>query len=81
LVGKTFDQVKNPSKCLLVVDNTLCAYSQNLNPFEISYWHDQKRLGCGGAAFVDARAAYVRVTRDQPDWKRGANWTFVFNDP
>jgi len=81
LVAKTFDQVKNPAKCLLVVDNTLYAFTQGLDPFEISYWHDQHRLGYGGAAFVDAHVAYLHVTRDKPDWKRGVNWTFVYSDP
>ena len=81
LVGKKMDDVKSPSKCFLVEDNTFAAFFGNLNPFEVSYWHDKKRLGYGGATFVDAHAAYTHVTRDKPDYQRGATWTFVYNDP
>jgi hypothetical protein len=81
LVGKRTEQVKNPAKTFLVEDNTFAAYFGNSNPFEISYWHDKKRLGYGGAAFVDGHAAYLHVTRDKPDFQRGDGWTFVYNDP
>jgi len=81
VVGKQTDQVKNPAKMLLVYDNTLCAYFGGINPFEVSYWHDKKRLGYGGAAFVDGHAAYLHVTRDKPDFQHGDNWTFVYNAP
>ena len=80
LVGKTVDQVKNPAKILLVEDNTAAAYFGNSNPFEISYWHDKKRLGYCGAAFVDGHVAYLGVTRDKPDYQRGFGWSFVYND-
>ena len=81
LVGKRTEQVKNPTKTFLVEDNTFAAYFGNSNPFEISYWHDKKRLGYGGAAFVDGHAAHLHVTRDKPDFQRGDNWTFVYSDP
>ncbi len=45
LVGKQVDQVKSPAKMFLVEDNTVAAYFGNNNPFEVSYWHDKKRLG------------------------------------
>ena len=81
LVGKRTDEVRNPAKMFLAYDNTACAYFGGLNPFEISYWHDKKRLGYGGAAFVDGHAAYVHVTRDKPDYQHGDGWTFVYSDP
>jgi len=81
LVGKRFDQVRNPAKTFLVEDNTFAAFFGNLNPFEFSYWHDKKRLGYGGAAFVDGHVAYVGVTRDKPDFQRGNGWTFIYDDP
>ena len=81
LVGKRVEQVKNPAKVFLVEDNTFAAYFGNLNPFEVSYWRDKKRLGYGGAAFVDGHVAYTHVTRDKPNFQRGATWTFVFSDP
>jgi prepilin-type N-terminal cleavage/methylation domain-containing protein len=81
LSGKKFDDVKNPSKCFLVEDNTAAAFFGNSNPFEVSYWHDKKRLGYAGAAFTDAHAAYSHVTRDKPDFQRGDTWTFIYNDP
>jgi prepilin-type N-terminal cleavage/methylation domain-containing protein len=81
LVGKTVEQVKNPSRTLLVEDNTFAAYFGRSNPFEVSYWHDKTRLGYGGAAFVDGHAAYTHVTRDKPDFQRGDGWTFIYNDP
>jgi prepilin-type N-terminal cleavage/methylation domain-containing protein len=81
LVGKQVDQVKSPVKVFLVEDNTFAAYFWNDNPFEVSYWHDKKRLGYGCAAFVDGHVAYTHVTRDKPDFQRGADWTFIYNDP
>jgi len=81
LVGKRFDQVRKPSRTFLVEDNTFAAFFGNLNPFEISYWHDKKRLGYGGAAFVDGHVAYLHVARNKPDFQRGDGWTFVYNDP
>ena len=62
-------------------DNTFCVYFANDNPFEVSYWHDKKRLGGCGAAFVDGHVAYLHVTRDKPNFQRGDSWTFVYNDP
>lgn len=81
LVGKQFDQVKNPAKTFLVEDDCFAAYFGNCNPFEKAFWHDKKRLGFGGAAFVDGHAAYLQVTRDKPDFQRGNGWSFVYNDP
>jgi hypothetical protein len=81
LVGKRTDEVKNPAKTFLVEDNVAAVWFGNSNPFEISYWHDKKRLGYAGAAFVDGHAAYVHLTRDKPDFQRGDGWTFVYNDP
>ena len=80
LAGRRFDEVRSPVKTFLVEDNTFAAYFGNLNPFEISYWHDKKRLGYGGAAFVDGHVAYLHVTRNQPDFQRGNGWTFVYSD-
>jgi prepilin-type N-terminal cleavage/methylation domain-containing protein/prepilin-type processing-associated H-X9-DG protein len=81
LVGKKVDQVRNPSKTFLVEDNTAAAYFGDCNPFEVSYWHDRKRLGFCGAAFVDGHVAYIGVTRNKPDYQRGMGWTFVYTDP
>jgi prepilin-type processing-associated H-X9-DG protein len=73
--------VKNPVKTFLVYDNTFCAYFAGDNPFEISYWHDKKRLGYGGVAFVDGHVTYSYVTRNQPDYQHGVNWTFIYSAP
>jgi len=81
LVGKRTDQVKSPAKTFLVEDNTFAVWFGRCNPFEVSYWHDKKRLGYGGAAFVDGHVAYLGVTRDKPDFQRGFGWTFVYSDP
>lgn len=81
LVGKRFEQVRNPAKTFLVEDDSFAAWFGNCNPFEKAYWHDKKRLGYGGAAFVDGHVAYMFVTRDKPDFQRGIGWTFVYNDP
>jgi prepilin-type N-terminal cleavage/methylation domain-containing protein/prepilin-type processing-associated H-X9-DG protein len=81
LVGKKVDQVRNSAKVFLVEDNTAAAYFGNCNPFEVSYWHDKKRLGYCGAAFVDGHVGYLGVTRNKPDYQRGLGWSFVYNDP
>jgi prepilin-type processing-associated H-X9-DG protein len=81
LVGKRTDEIKNTGKTLLVEDNTAAAWFGNCNPFEVSYWHDKKRLGYAGAAFVDGHVGYIHVTKNKPDFQRGDGWTFVYNDP
>ncbi len=81
LVGKKLEDVKSPTKMFLVEDNSFAAYFGNCNPFEKTFWHDKKRLGYGGAAFVDGHAAYAHVTRDKPNFQRGDGWTFVYSDP
>jgi prepilin-type N-terminal cleavage/methylation domain-containing protein/prepilin-type processing-associated H-X9-DG protein len=80
LVGKRTEHVKNPARCFLVEDNTAAVWFGNDNPFEVSYWHDKKRLGYAGAAFVDGHVAYVGVTRNKPDFQRGNGWSFVYSD-
>ena len=80
LIDKTSDEVKSPIKMFLVEDNTAAAWFDNDNPFEVSYWHDKKRLGYCVAAFVDGHVGYLGVTRDKPDYQRGRNWTFVYSD-
>jgi prepilin-type N-terminal cleavage/methylation domain-containing protein len=80
LVGKKVDQVKNPAKVFLVEDNTAAAWFGRCNPFEVSYWHDKKRLGYTSAAFVDGHVTYLVVTKDKPDFQRGFGWSFVYND-
>jgi prepilin-type N-terminal cleavage/methylation domain-containing protein len=82
LVGKKVNDVKNPCKTILVEDNTLCAYFAGFNPFEVSYWHDKHRLGCGGAAFVDSHVTYIQVGLiGGTNWQTGDNWTFIYNQP
>jgi len=81
LVGKRIEQVRNPAKTFVVEDNSFAAFFGNCNPFEKTFWHDKRKLGMGGAAFVDGHVAYTGVTRDKPDFQRGTTWTFVYNDP
>lgn len=44
------------------------------------YWHDKNRLGFANVLFVDSHVQYLQATPDKPDFQRGQNWSFIYND-
>ena len=48
--------------------------------FQYMYWHDKQRLGYGNVLFVDSHLGYHQATTDKPNFQRGSNWSFVYND-
>jgi prepilin-type N-terminal cleavage/methylation domain-containing protein/prepilin-type processing-associated H-X9-DG protein len=72
--------VKRPNRVILVNDYSFNVHFLNSPAFQYVYWHDRKRLGFGNVAFVDSHVEYLMATRSQPDFQRGRDWTFVFDD-
>ena len=83
LDGKPMASILSPSEVVLCSDwsfNSYFAANQLGIPFEISYWHNKNELGWGNVCFVDGHVAYLRATYDNPNFRRGDGWTFVYND-
>ena len=81
LVNKKISQVRNPSRTVLVNDFAFNVHFVRMKIFQKMYWHDQHRLGFGNVAFVDGHVGYHEATDNRPDFQRGPEWTFVYNDP
>jgi prepilin-type N-terminal cleavage/methylation domain-containing protein len=80
LFGKNGSQIRSPSKIILVNDNAFNAFFENARPFQYMKWHHRGRIGDGNVMFVDQHVDYLRVTPNKPDFQRGPNWSFVYND-
>jgi prepilin-type N-terminal cleavage/methylation domain-containing protein/prepilin-type processing-associated H-X9-DG protein len=83
LMMRKAPDIKRPSKIILANDFSSNAYFDFGNTgsvFEYMYWHDPKRLGYGNVLFVDCHIAYFQATPRFPDFRRGRDWSFVWND-
>lgn len=81
LVNKKVSQVRNASRTILVNDFAFNRHFVRMKTFQKMYWHAPKRLGFGNVAFVDGHVAYYEATNTKPDFQRGTDWSFVYNDP
>jgi prepilin-type N-terminal cleavage/methylation domain-containing protein len=80
LYDKKASQIKNPSKIILVNDNSFNVFFENARPFQYMKWHNRHRIGDGNVMFVDQHVDYLRATPNKPDFQRGPNWSFVYSD-
>jgi len=84
LYRKKSADVRSPSKVVLANDFSFNCYfeytKRGRQVFQRMYWHDKNRLGYGNVLFVDAHVGYYQATTDKPDFQRGKDWTFVYND-
>ena len=91
LYGKKVSQVKAPSKCLLVGDNSVMTYYHGFgsepgdDPFQIVYWHHKRELGWANVAYVDFHIDSIQMTCDDPEnrgynFQTGAGWTVLYNN-
>ncbi len=48
--------------------------------FQRMFWHDNLRLGMANVLFVDTHVGYAQATPDKPDFQRGKDWSFIYND-
>jgi prepilin-type N-terminal cleavage/methylation domain-containing protein/prepilin-type processing-associated H-X9-DG protein len=81
LVNKKVSQVRNPARTILVNDCSFNLHFVKMNVFQRMYWHDKYRLGFGNVAFVDGHVGYYEATANKPDFQRGRDWSFAYNDP
>jgi prepilin-type N-terminal cleavage/methylation domain-containing protein/prepilin-type processing-associated H-X9-DG protein len=75
--------IRKPSKIILDNDwssNTYFDSGFTGAVYAYAYWHDPKRLGYGNVLFVDTHVSYLQTTPHSPDYRRGRNWSFVWND-
>ena len=84
LFRKRTPEVRSPSKLILANDFSFNCYFQyttfGKKVFQNMYWHDRQRLGYGNVLFVDSHVGYHQATTDKPDFQRGSDWSFVYND-
>jgi len=83
LMRKKSAEVRSPSKVVLANDFSFNCYFEwrsRRAVFQSMYWHDKNRLGFGNVLFVDSHVGYHQATTDKPDFQRGKDWTFVYND-
>jgi prepilin-type N-terminal cleavage/methylation domain-containing protein/prepilin-type processing-associated H-X9-DG protein len=83
LFHKKTSDVLQPSKVVLANDFSFNCYFQYTTfggVFQYMYWHNKTSLGYGNVLFVDAHVGYHQATHDKPDFQRGPNWTFIYND-
>lgn len=88
LHGKRLPQILTPSLVVLANDYPFGMFGWPKEapggkgqPFQHAYWHHDKQLGWGNAAFIDGHVAYQRATHDQPDYQNGRGYTFLFDGP
>lgn len=81
LVNKKISHVQNPTRSILVNDFAFNVHLMRMKVFHRAYWHNKKQLGWGNLAFVDTHVSYHQATEDQPDFQRGRDWSFLYNDP
>lgn len=80
LYGKKGAQIKNPSRVIAVNDFSFNAHFLDSAVFQFAYWHNQKKLGYGNVAFVDAHVEYLEATQNSTNFQNGKTWTFVFDN-
>ena len=87
LWDKKFEEVRKPSKVILVAGTPAVTYNYNYNPFQWAFWHDRKEPGWANVAFVDNHIGYIQVHYTDNDplgpeytFQRGKDWTFIYND-
>jgi prepilin-type N-terminal cleavage/methylation domain-containing protein/prepilin-type processing-associated H-X9-DG protein len=81
LVNKKLSQVRNTSRTILVNDSSFSVHALGMDVFQYIYWHNKKALGYGNVAFVDGHVGYYEATLNKPDFQRGRDWSFAYNDP
>jgi hypothetical protein len=76
---------------ILVNDNSASCYFNGSGPgvpFQYMYWHTPKQLGWGNVEFVDRHVEYMNLAPKFPVpdewktiwWKKGARWSFIYNN-
>jgi prepilin-type N-terminal cleavage/methylation domain-containing protein len=91
LLNRKESDVKNPTGVILVNDNSANAFYEASGPsvpFQYMYWHNAKQIAWGNVAFVDRHVEYLRVMPTYPVppelvpiwWKKGAKWSFIYNN-
>jgi prepilin-type N-terminal cleavage/methylation domain-containing protein/prepilin-type processing-associated H-X9-DG protein len=82
LMLRNASHIRSPSKVILANDfsfNAYFDYGQTRAVFEYMFWHDKTRLGYGNVLFIDSHVAYHQAAPNQPDFQRGAAWSFLWN--
>lgn len=81
LYNKNSGSVVHPSLIALANDFAFSAWFNNGKPFMTMRWHNSSD-GYGNVVFVDQHGEYLRavLNRDYRDYRRGPNYSFVFND-
>ncbi|MGC3957045.1 MAG: type II secretion system protein [Verrucomicrobiota bacterium] len=83
LMMRRSSDIKSSTKIILANDfsaNCYFGFDSFGTVFQFMYWHDKGRLGYGNVLFVDGHVNYLGLKSAEPDFRRGANWSFVWSD-
>jgi prepilin-type N-terminal cleavage/methylation domain-containing protein/prepilin-type processing-associated H-X9-DG protein len=83
LYQKKSTDVVRPVKVVLCNDfafNCYFEYTRWRGVFQYMYWHHKDQLGYANVLFVDSHVGYYQATTRNPDYQRGPQWTFIYND-
>lgn len=80
LMNRTFGKVKNSSQVILLGDPQMHAFAGGGDSQYRWRWHDSKR-NYANILFADLHAGGVIITRDQPDYLTGRDFTFLATPP
>ncbi|MSU21843.1 MAG: type II secretion system protein [Pedosphaera sp.] len=83
LMNKKASDVRSPSRTVLANDFAFNCYFEFMSRkavFQRMFWHDNLRLGMANVLFVDTHVGYAQATPDKPDFQRGKDWSFIYND-
>jgi prepilin-type N-terminal cleavage/methylation domain-containing protein len=84
LYNRKANDVKHPSLIILANDFCFDVYFENERPFEWMTWHNKNRspnaMGKGNVLFVDQHVQFLTPTINQPDYRSGNGWSFIYNN-
>lgn len=81
LWNRRLEEAVNPAKMIMQSEWASYNYLANKNPARLTYWHRSDEFGWGNMAFVDQHVSFIKVTFSSPNYQRGSDWSFIYNDP
>jgi len=79
LHGKRLDDILTPQRVINVTDMSFNDYLGNFNTLRRHFWHHKTQITWGNVLFIDGHVEFLQATRDNPNFRTGDGWTFIFN--
>lgn len=79
LPTRRLGEVIVPEYIIFAGDGSSTCYAGGDNPNSTYYWHNSREVGWANLLFVDGHVSYEKMTRNQPSFQLGENWSFIYN--